>query len=136
MRKHLLAFVILSLLLTGCANAPEQIKVQPLPVDGPSLTWNELVQRSRMLAMSATEAFYRDEWTEVEHAGKSLEQTALHLPKSTDIPANRKASVDAHVQGLQTEAQNLQTAARAKDVDKVNENLQKIHARVRALGTD
>jgi hypothetical protein len=95
-----------------------------------------MVKRSRSLAMSATEAFYRDEWNEVDAAGKSLEETALHLPKSTDIPAVRKNSVDGLSQGLQSEAQSLQQAAKAKDVERVNVSLQKIHARVRALGTD
>jgi len=136
MRRPLLAGIGSLLLVAGCAVQPEPIKVPPLPVDGPGLAWNDMVKRSRSLAMSATEAFYRDEWNGVEAAGKSLEETALHLPKSTDIPAVRKSSVDGLSQGLQTEAQSLQQAAKAKDVEKVNVSLQKIHARVRALGTD
>jgi hypothetical protein len=100
------------------------------------MAWNEMVQRARTLAMSATEAFYRDDWTSVEAAGKGLEQTALYLPKSPDIPAARRASVEAQMQALQTEAQALQKAAQAKDVDKTNNSLQKVHSRVRSLGVE
>jgi hypothetical protein len=135
MRTPLFA-VAAALLAAGCAIPPEPIKVKPLPADGSGLAWADMVQRSRTLAMSATEAFYRDEWTSVVAAAEGLEQTALYLPKSPDIPAARKASVEAQMQALQKEAQALQKAAKAKDVDKTNDGLQKIHLRVRSLGVD
>ena len=125
-----------SLALAGCAIPPETIKVKPLPADGSGLAWGDMVQRSRALAMSATEAFYRDEWTAVVAAAEGLEQSALFLPKSTDIPAPRRASVEAQTQALQSESQALQKAAKAKDVEKTNEALQRIHLRVRSLGVE
>ncbi|HLW67278.1 MAG TPA: hypothetical protein VKS79_18330 [Gemmataceae bacterium] len=136
MRKLLLPITVALVAIAGCALPPEAIKVKPLPADGTGLAWNDMVLRTRTLAMSATEAFYRDEWTSVEAAAKSLEQTALYLPKSPDIPAARKASVEAQTQALMTEAQALQKAAQAKDVDKTNDSLQKVHLRVRALGVE
>jgi hypothetical protein len=92
-----------------------------------------MVQRARTLAMSATEAFYRDDWSSVEAAAKGLEQTAIYLPKSPDIPAARRASVESQVVALQAEALALQKAAQTKDVDKTNDSLQKMHMRVRSL---
>ena len=136
MRRLLYGVFAGMLAMAGCAIPPETIKVKPLPADGSGLAWADMVQRSRSLAMSATEAFYRDEWTTVVAAAEGLEQTALFLPKSTDIPAARRASVEAQTQSLQSEAQALQKAAKAKDVDKTNETLQKIHLRVRSLGLE
>jgi hypothetical protein len=136
MRRLLFPIIVALAGAAGCALPPETIKVKPLPADGSGLAWNDMVQRARTLAMSATEAFYRDEWTSVEAAAKGLEQTALYLPKSTDIPAARKASVEAQTQALLKEAQALQKAAQAKDVDTANESLQKMHLRVRSLGVD
>ena len=136
MRKLLFQIAVAMAGVAGCALPPEAIKVKPLPADGSGLAWNDMVHRARTLAMSATEAFYRDDWSSVAAAAKSLEQTALYLPKSPDVPAARKASVDAQTQALLTEAQALRNAAQAKDVDKTNNSLQKVHMRVRSLGVE
>jgi hypothetical protein len=136
MRKLMFVVVTGMVGVTGCALPPETIKVKPLPADGSGLAWADMLQRARALAMSATESFYRDEWANVEAAAKGLEQTAIYLPKSLDVPAARKASVEAQMQSLQTEAQALQKAAAVKDVDKTNEALQKVHLRVRSLGVE
>jgi hypothetical protein len=136
MRKLLFPIAAALVGVAGCALPPEAIKIKPLPADGSGLAWNDMVQRARTLAMSATEAFYRDEWTSVEAAAKSLEQTAVYLPKSQDIPAARRASVESQTQALLSEAQALQKAAQAKDVNKTNDSLQKVHMRVRSLGVE
>jgi hypothetical protein len=136
MRKLLFLVVAALAGAAGCALPPETLKLKPLPADGTGLAWNDMVQRARTLAMSATEAFYRDEWASVEAAAKGLEQTALYLPKSPDVPAARKASLEAQTQALLSDAQALQKAAQAKDVDKTNDSLQKVHLRVRSLGVE
>src|SRR6516225_8365984 len=105
MRKLLFLMAVAVAGVAGCALPPEAIKIKPLPADGSGLAWNDMVQRARTLAMSATEAFYRDEWSSVEAAAKSLEQTAVYLPKSQDIPAARRASVESQTQALLSEAQ-------------------------------
>src|SRR5262249_43393738 len=104
--------IVLSL---GCQTAPEQIKIPPLPAEGQPVTYSDVVQRARVLATTATEAFYIDKWGEVESAALGLEQTALYLPKSSDIPAARRASMDAQMQSLVREAQELRDAAKKSD---------------------
>src|SRR5262245_45498922 len=93
--------VLAALALAGCQISPEpQRSLQPLPVDGPVLTYNEIVQRARSQAMLATEAFYVDQWAEVERAAISLEDTARYLPRSLEIPAAHKASVEGRSTSL------------------------------------
>ena len=122
--------IVLSL---GCQTAPEQIKIPPLPAEGQPVTYSDVVQRARVLATTATEAFYIDKWGEVESAALGLEQTALYLPKSSDIPAARRASVDAQMQSLVRESQELRDAAKKSDEKRTNSTLQRIHLLVREL---
>jgi len=131
MRRALVPIVLVA--LTGCQTVPEQNRLQPLPTDGPPLAYREVVQKARSLATAATEAFYVDKWSEVEVAAVGLEQAALYLPRSSDIPEARQASLDASVKTLAKEAQTLRDAAKAKDENKTNETLQRIHLRVREL---
>jgi len=136
MRKLLFLMAVAVAGMASCALPPEAIKIKPLPADGSGLAWNDMVQRARTLAMSATEAFYRDEWTSVEAAAKGLQQTAVYLPKSPDVPAARRAGLELQTQALLSEAEALQKAAQAKDVEKTNDSLQKVHLRVRSLGLE
>jgi hypothetical protein len=120
-------------LIAGCQTAPEQIKIPPLPVEGQPVTYADVVQRARVLATSATEAFYIDKWDEVESAAIGLEQTALYLPKAADVPAARRASLDAQLQALVRDSQELREAARKTDEKRTNSTLQRIHLLVREL---
>jgi outer membrane murein-binding lipoprotein Lpp len=131
MRRAAIIFGLL--LLSGCQALQEHNRLQPLPTDGPALPYREVVQKSRNLATAATEAFYVDKWSEVELAAVALEQTALYLPRSYEIPEARKTSLDSSVKTLVKEAQALREAAKAKDETKTNETLQRIHLRVREL---
>jgi hypothetical protein len=125
----LLAIIVFA----GCQTAPEQIKIPPLPAEGQPVTYGDVVQRARVLATSATEAFYIDKWGEVESAALGLEQTALYLPKASDVPAARRASLDAQMQTLVRESQELREAAKKSDEKRTNSTLQRIHLLVREL---
>lgn len=120
------------LLLAGCQALTEN-RLEPLPTDGPPLLYRDVVQKARGLAMAATEAFYIDNWNDVELAAVGLEQVADYLPRSADIPDDRKASLDASAKNLAKEARTLRDAAKTKDETKTNETLQRIHLRVREL---
>jgi hypothetical protein len=119
--------------LVGCQTTPEQLKVQPLLAEGAVLTYGDAVQRARALATSATEAFYVDQWAGVESAANGLEQTAQLLPRASDMPPVRQASVAGQAAALQQDAQQLRAAASQNDEKKTNEVLQRIHLRVREL---
>lgn len=121
------------LFLCGCQALQEPNRLQPLPADGTPIAYREVVQKARGCATAATEAFYIDNWAGVEAAATQLEQTAQYLPRSTEIPSARQASLEAAVTVLKKEAQTLRAAATAKDETKTNEALQRIHLRVREL---
>jgi hypothetical protein len=126
-------FAFCLIFIAGCQAIQEQKGAQTLPTDGPPLSYREVVQRARGFATTATEAFYVDNWTDVESTATQLEQAALYLPRSSEIPATRKASLDASVKTLAAEAVSLREAAKAKDEQKTNATLQRIHMRVREL---
>src|SRR5262245_60588474 len=127
MRRAIL-LAAFSLLLAGCLATPEPNRpLQPLPTDGAPLPFKDVVARARGIATSATEAFYVDQWTEVEKAATNLEDTAQYLPRSADVPAAHKVSLEVRSQTLVKEAQTLKAAAKAKDVNKTTESMQKIN---------
>jgi hypothetical protein len=133
MRRTLLA-ATLCLIAAGClATAEPRRPLQPLPMDGPPLSYKDVVTRARNIATSATEAFYIDLWIEVERSAQSLEETANYLPRAAEIPEVRKVSLEARSQALVKESQALREAAKAKDEKKTTEAMQKINLLVREL---
>jgi hypothetical protein len=132
--KHTILAAVAAAGLTGCQMPPEQINVQPVPVDGP-LPYHDLLTRARGQATTATEAFYVDNWASLEDAAVSLERTATMLPKAAEVPAERKASLEGDATRLGDEARKLREAAKAADVKKSIEYLQRIHLQVRSLQT-
>jgi hypothetical protein len=132
--RRAFCLAVIGLALVGCQITPDpQRNLQPLPVDGPVLTYNEVVQRARSQAMIATEAFYVDQWADVERAAISLEDTARYLPRALEIPTANKASVEARATSLGREATALRTAVKSRDEKKTNEIMQRINLLVREL---
>jgi hypothetical protein len=122
----------------GCITTPEPNRppIQPLPADGAAMSYKEVMIRARALASTANEAFYIDQWAEVEKAAANLEETAQYIPRSTEIPVARKVSLEARSQDLVKAAQSLRSAAKAKDEKKTNETMQRINLLVRELRPD
>jgi hypothetical protein len=122
--------------ILGCQAPPEKVPVKPLPEDGPTLPYADLVARARLQATSATEAFYINSWAELEESARSLEQTARHLVKANDVPARNKNRIEALKTELVKEAATLREAAKAKDDQKTNATLQRINLAVRELRSE
>jgi hypothetical protein len=123
----------LCLALAGCATTVERTPLRPLPEDSPPLPYAELLTRARLQATAATDAFYVNRWTDLEDAARGMEQTAKFLTKATDVPQKQKDTFQLTAADLGKEAVALREAARAKQADKVNESLQRIHLKVREL---
>ncbi len=122
------------LLVAGCQAIPDTHRpVQPLPLDGPPLSYREVISRARTLATQATEAFYVDQWADVEKAAVNLEDTARYLPKTADVPAVQKTSLEARSQTLVQESLALREAAKSRDEKKTTEAMQRINLLVREL---
>ena len=66
---------------------------------------------------------------------QELERTALELPRTIDVPADRRASLDANSQQLVRDAQDLGEAAKKADEKKVNATILQVNRRWRELRT-
>jgi hypothetical protein len=132
MYRSLLPCVAL-LTVAGCALPPERQALNPLPENGPPQPFIQLVGRARTQASVANEAFYVNNWVDLEEAAKGLEQTARALTKASDIPAGHKDKLPLEAGDLGQDAVVLRDAAKAKEVKQANEALQRIHLKVREL---
>jgi hypothetical protein len=129
MRRGILVGLIV---VAGCQTAPEPIKPQPLPDNQPA-AYADLVRRARTLAASANEAFYVDNWTEVESSARGLELTAARMANADSVPVARALAIASQSGQLKESARDLVEAARAKDPKRTNEIMKRINLLVRDL---
>ena len=127
---------LVSLIVVGCQLPSERVPLRPLPDDAGPLPYAELLTRARAQAMNAQEMYYLDHWQDLEEAAKGLEQTAKHLPKASEVPANQKDTLPVTAGDLGKEAVKLREAAHAKDKKKIEESMNVIHSKVRELRLD
>ncbi len=127
-RTILMSIVFVSL---GCVS-PDREPLRPLP-ESKMYDYESLVFRARNQATTALEAFYVDNWVDVEQAAVGLEQTARLLPKTIEIPENLKAAVGPDALLLQTDAGKLAESAKAKNVNGTLDTLQRINLKLREL---
>src|SRR5262245_23007037 len=109
--------------LTSCQLPAERVPLRPLPEDAPPMPYAELLTRARLQAMNAQELYYLDRWQDLEEAARGLEQTAKHLPKDSEIPANQKDTLPITAGDLGKESIKLREAAHAKDKKKIEESM-------------
>ena len=127
------------LLLTaaaGCVVPPERVPLRPLPDDAAPLTYADAVSRTRSLASAANEAFYVNNWQDLEDAARGLDQTARFLGKATEVPVRHKDTLVVEAGDLGKEAGKLLEAAKARDVKLATASLQRINLQVRELRAD
>src|SRR5262245_20297607 len=128
MQPRLTLGILLFLILTGC-RLTEREGANPLPENGPPLTYIEMLNRARGQAGAALDAFYIDSWMELEQAAQRLEQSARLLPKTTSIPDTFKSKVEPESDLLRQDAVKLADAARGKNAAQCNETMQRINQR-------
>jgi hypothetical protein len=133
-RARVISFLFLT--LVGCQLPPERVPLKPLPEDGPPQPYADLVGRARAQAAAANEAFYINNWPDLEDAAQGLEVTARVLGKATDVPAKHKDVLTTEAGDLGKEAVKLREAARAKDVRQATDTLQRLNLKVRELRSD
>ncbi len=126
-------FAFLLVPVLGCTLPPEQMPLKPLPEDGPPQTYADTVGRARVQATAANEAFYINNWSDLEDAARGLEQTARFLGKASDVPGKHKDTLAGETGSLGNEAIKLREAAKNHDTKQATESLQRINLQVRAL---
>jgi hypothetical protein len=127
-----LGFLFL-VIAAGCQLPPERMAVRLLPEDTAPLTYLELISRARLQATAGNEAFYVNQWSELEDSARALEQTCRFLLKATEVPAGKKEALPRDADELRQDAVKLREAAKAKNVTQTNELLQRINLKVRQL---
>jgi hypothetical protein len=131
MKRALVSTVLL--FAAGCTLPPERLPLKPLPEDGAALPYADVLTRARLQAGAANEAFYVDRWADLEDAARGLEQTARFLAKATEVPPKQKDKLPAEADQLGKDAAQLRESAKAQDVSKTNQLLQRINLKVREL---
>jgi hypothetical protein len=132
--KRTVAFCFVLLFIANSCQLPaERVPVRMLPEDSPPLPYAELLTRARLQSSSATEAFYVDQWADVEEAARGLSQTARFMNKAIEVPDARKKTLTTDAEELQKAAIKLTAAAKAKDAKECNVALQQITLSVRKL---
>lgn len=127
---------LMTVLTLGCATVGERQALRPLPEDGAPQPYAELLVRARTQANLANDAFYVNNWTDMEDAAKGLEQTARLLSKADDVPAKQKDILPVVSSDLGKEATDLREAIKTQDVKRANEIMQKVNLKVRELRLD
>jgi hypothetical protein len=130
--SRVVIFAILLLMVAGCV-AEERTPLRLLPEDMTPRPYRDMLGRAQKQVGVATEAYYSDEWFDLEDAGRALEQTARFLPKATETPPRLQKTLPALAVDLGREANQLREAARAKDARKTHETLQALLVKIRAL---
>jgi hypothetical protein len=133
--KRVLCVVLVSL-AGGCVAPGERTPTKLLPDDSAPLPYAELLTRARAQTNAAIDASYVNNWSELDDVARGLEQTARFLPKATEVPAKQKDTLVVIAGDLGKQATDLREAARAKDVDKTDDTLKRLHQTVRKLRID
>lgn len=122
-------------ILTSCQGGPDQrsAPLTPLPEKVQPLPYGRLLERARSQARAANEAFYVDNWTDLEEAARGLEQIAQYLVVAEDRPAKHRDTIMTMSADLGKQARALREAASAKDVKKTTELLTRIQVLVRDM---
>lgn len=133
---RLLTFAVAALALAGCQTLDQGgLADRPKVVvdDGQPAPFPELLNRARAQALATTDAFHVDNWQAVEGGATGLTSTARLLGQATDVPTERKGNLATLSATLSQAAEQLKTAAQAKDASKVNDLLARINLQVRQL---
>lgn len=129
-------FVVGSLLLTlASCQLPEERRepLVPLPEKVTPQPYGRLLERARVQASKATDAFYRDNWPELEEYARGLEQTAQFLSRADDVPTKHRDTLATLSGDLGKLARQLKDASTAKSVDKATEVMKSINLKVREM---
>src|SRR5687767_13869602 len=105
--------------LAACQGGPDArpaTPLTPLPEKVQKMPYGQLLERSRALAKSANEAFYVDNWENLEESASGLEQVALYLVAADDVPRKHADTIKTTSADLGKAAKELRAAAAAKDV--------------------
>jgi hypothetical protein len=131
MKRILLSAMIL--VAFGCTVPAERVPLQLLPENGQVLPYADLLRRVRAQANAANDAYYLDNWGDVEDMAKGIKQTAGFMSKAMEVPAKNRELLAEVTGDLAKSADKLKVAAAAKNEKDAGAALQQITVAVRRL---
>ncbi len=126
-------FIVLALISLSCISDAEKVPLPPLPVDGAPLSYNEVLARLVAQTNSARDEHFLNHWDRLAEIALALEQSAIYLPKSTNVPPSRQATLAQDSASLIQNIRLLQTTARLREETKALEAIRRIHNQIREL---
>jgi hypothetical protein len=132
MNRTVVAFLVI-FTLNSCQLPAERMPIRVLPDDSPPLPYAELLTRARLQSTAATEAFYVNQWADLEENARGLSQSAQFMKRAVEVPVERKKDLTKDADQLAQTAARLATAAKAKDEKQATQALQQINLLVRQL---
>lgn len=114
-------------ILTGC-QSPERMALTPLAPEA-TPTFGELIQRSKSQMTAAHEAYYSDNWKEMERCTAAIKETGLFLTRLQVVNASdvQKAKLASLIKDYNEAADQLKVVGTAKDPIKTNQVLQRLN---------
>ena len=125
-------FVLLLACSASC-QTPNNFPLPPIPENGQPIPFGDILQRARLQAGAATEAFYTSNWTDLEAAAVGIDQSARLLKRADDVPDRLKERLAELSVELSKDAEQLRQAAKAQDVTLTSGILQRVNLKVREL---
>jgi hypothetical protein len=132
--KRMLLIGALTLPILACTAPGDRAALPPLLPDKVTpLPYSQLHQRALALVSRANDAFYLNNWGDLEEAARGLEQTAQYLARAEDVPAKHKDTLATLSADLGKLSKSLREAATVRDVKKTEELMSQLHRKVRAM---
>src|SRR5687767_9706596 len=93
--SRFLPLLVLLCVFSACRLPPDQAPLRQLPEEGQVYTYPEIIGRARLQAQAALEAFYVDNWSDLEDVARRPEHAATFLPKTKRSPGKHIANLPA-----------------------------------------
>ncbi|MCE9529896.1 MAG: hypothetical protein K8T89_01950 [Planctomycetes bacterium] len=132
MRRSLWILLCATLSLS-CSSDAEKLTVAPLPQEGGTLPFRQVLTRLAAQTDTAKEEHFLNQWDELVNASVSLEQSTKFLLRSPDLPVSHKPQIEKASTTLNTQILKLREAARRKDQTESLESIRLIHNQIRDL---
>jgi hypothetical protein len=128
--------IAVCLLSLSCTSEAEKVPIPPLPVDGSSLSYNDVLARLAAQTNTARDEHFLNQWDKLADTARALEVSASYLPKSTNIPPRRQPTIAQDTAALMQNIRLLPSTAKIHDQAQALEAIRRIHNQIRELGTE
>jgi len=131
--KRTIVFALGLFLCAACCGDGEKLEVPPLPKDGAAIPYGQVLTRLAAQTNAAKEEHFLNRWDGLVDSTVSLDQSAVYLMRSADLPALHKASIEKSSEEMKGNIAKLREAARRKDQTESLDLIRRIHNQIREM---